>query len=173
VFKDLLEWCVHNLLHRVSWLWEFHKLHHSIVELDFLGAFRFHWMESVVYKGLTYLPLVVLGVDGRVIFWIAVAGTVIGHLNHANLDLDWGPLRYLVNSPRMHVWHHETIPPNGHGRNFGVIFSLWDFLFGTAYLPRGGAQPERLGFAGMERFPGGVLPRLVHPLERAVRRRAA
>jgi sterol desaturase/sphingolipid hydroxylase (fatty acid hydroxylase superfamily) len=172
VFKDFLEWCVHNLLHRVPWLWEFHKLHHSITELDFLGNFRFHWMETVVYKSLTYVPLVVLGVDGRVIFWIAIVGTIIGHLNHANLNIHLGPLRYVINSSRMHVWHHDLASMGGHGRNFGVVFSFWDFLFGTAYLPDGDLQPKELGFAGMERFPDGVPSRLLHPLSTAIRNRS-
>jgi sterol desaturase/sphingolipid hydroxylase (fatty acid hydroxylase superfamily) len=44
VLKDLLEWGIHNLLHRVDWLWEFHKLHHSIGELDWIGNLRFHWL---------------------------------------------------------------------------------------------------------------------------------
>lgn len=164
LLKDLLEWSIHNLLHRVPWLWEFHKLHHSIEELDFLGNFRFHWIESVVYKSLTYLPLVVLGVNGTIILWIAVVDTLVGFLNHSNLNLDWGPFRYLVNSPRMHVWHHAMIPLGDHGKNFGVVFSLWDFLFGTAFLPAEKIQPDRLGFAGMERFPDGLLPRLLYPV---------
>ncbi len=168
VLKDLIEWCIHNLLHRVSWLWQFHKLHHSILELDFLGAFRFHWMESVVYKSLSYLPLVILGTDGRVIFWVALFGTLIGHLNHSNLDLSFGPLRYVLNSPRMHVWHHDAIVRGFSGQNFGIIFSLWDFLFGTAYLPppavsAGRDQPAALGFEGIDRFPIGVPARLVYP----------
>jgi sterol desaturase/sphingolipid hydroxylase (fatty acid hydroxylase superfamily) len=91
VFKDFLEWLVHNLLHRVEWLWQFHKLHHSIQELDWIGNMRFHWMEIVLYKSLTYLPLVVLGIDGGVILWVAITGTLIGHLNHANLNT-WGPI---------------------------------------------------------------------------------
>ena len=52
VFRDFLEWCVHNLLHRVSWLWKFHKLHHSIETMDWIGNFRFHWMESIIYRRL-------------------------------------------------------------------------------------------------------------------------
>ncbi|MCA9443762.1 MAG: sterol desaturase family protein, partial [Candidatus Omnitrophica bacterium] len=27
---DFVQWCIHNLLHRVPFLWEFHKTHHSI-----------------------------------------------------------------------------------------------------------------------------------------------
>jgi sterol desaturase/sphingolipid hydroxylase (fatty acid hydroxylase superfamily) len=160
--KDFLEWCIHNLLHRVPWLWEFHKLHHSITELDWIGNMRFHWMEIVLYRGLTYLPLFLLGVDRRVILWIAVFSTLIGHLNHSNVDLDWGIFRWVLNSPRLHVWHHDVVNHKRSGQNFGIIFSLWDFLFGTVYLPAR-QQPEHLGFEGMERFPKGLLQRLVYP----------
>jgi sterol desaturase/sphingolipid hydroxylase (fatty acid hydroxylase superfamily) len=160
--KDFLEWCIHNLLHRVPWLWEFHKLHHSITELDWIGNMRFHWMEIVLYRGLTYLPLFLLGVDGRVILWIAVFSTLIGHLNHSNTGLDWGIFRWVLNSPRLHVWHHDVVNHKRSGQNFGIIFSLWDFLFGTVYLPAR-QQPEHLGFEGMEQFPKGLLQRLAYP----------
>jgi sterol desaturase/sphingolipid hydroxylase (fatty acid hydroxylase superfamily) len=169
VVKDFVEWNIHRLLHNVPWLWEFHKLHHSIVELDWIGNFRFHWMEIVVYQGLTYFPLVVLGVDGRVILAIAIAATLIGHLNHSNLDISWGPARYLINSPRMHVWHHDRDWPSDrpHGVNFGICLSAWDWLFGTAYWPGREKSPEqqpgRLGFDGLERFPRGLLGRLFYP----------
>ena len=166
VGKDFLEWCVHRLLHRVSWMWEFHKLHHSIVELDWIGNMRFHWMEIVFYGCLTYLPLVVLGIRGDVMLRVAVVATLIGHLNHSNLKISWGPLRYVLNSSRMHVWHHDFELHHRYGQNFGVVFSLWDWLFGTAYLPPEPEQPERLGFRGIGAFPRGLLGRLVFPLRR-------
>jgi len=162
--KDFLEYIVHNLLHRLPILWEFHKLHHSIEELDWIGNMRFHWMEIVVYKSLTFLPLVMLGVNGNVILWIAIVSTLIGHLNHSNLNFNWGPLRYVINSPRMHVWHHDVILRGQHGKNFGVVFCLWDWLFGTAYLPADRTQPDKLGFENMEKFPRALLPRLLYPL---------
>jgi sterol desaturase/sphingolipid hydroxylase (fatty acid hydroxylase superfamily) len=162
VVKDFLEWGIHNLLHRVPWLWEFHKLHHSIRELDWIGNMRFHWMEIVVYRGLTYFPLFLLGVSSRVILWIAIFTTLIGHLNHSNLDLDWGVLRYVLNSPRLHIWHHDLDLHYRSGQNFGVVFSLWDFLFGTAYFPAQG-QPEQLGFEKIEEFPGSLIQRLAYP----------
>ena len=164
LLKDFLEYFIHNLLHRVSLLWKFHKLHHSILELDWIGNMRFHWMEIVVYKSLTYLPLIVLGVKGQVILWIAIVTTLIGHLNHSNLNFDWGPLRYVINSPRMHVWHHNVIPNGRYGDNFGVVFCLWDWIFGTAYLPADREQPEQLGFQGMDEFPQGLIPRLIYPI---------
>ena len=172
VMKDLLEWCVHSLLHRIPVLWEFHKLHHSIVDMDWIGNMRFHWMEIVVYKSLTYLPLVLLGVDGHVILWVAIFSTLIGHLNHANLRISWGPIRYVLNSPRMHIWHHDVALRGRYGQNFAVIFSLWDWVFGTAYLPDEVEQPERLGFAGMERFPKGLIWRSLYPLWKGSRHAA-
>lgn len=166
IAKDFLEWCVHNLLHRVSWMWEFHKLHHSIVELDWIGAMRFHWMEIVFYNTVTYLPMVILGVDGGVILGVAVFATLIGHLNHANLKIGWGPLKYVLNSSRMHVWHHDIELHYRYGQNFGIVLSVWDWLFGTAYWPDESQQPRRLGFRGMEAFPRGLAARLVFPLWR-------
>ena len=165
VFKDLLEYGVHNLLHRVPWLWEFHKLHHSITELDWIGNMRFHWMEIVVYKGLTYLPLIILGIDGEVILWVAVVGTFIGHLNHSNLNFEWGLLTKIINSPRFHVWHHDIVSHGRAGQNFGIVFCAWDWLFGTAYRPAV-EQPRQLGFEGMERFPARLALRLIYPLRK-------
>ena len=175
LFKDLLDWFVHNLLHRVPALWEFHKLHHSIVEMDWIGNFRFHWMEIVVYQGLTYLPLVILGVDPLVILIVAVASTIIGHLNHSNLDITWGPFRYLFNSSRMHIWHHMHDLPYDRqkGVNFGISLSLWDWVFRTAYWPAPrecpGQQPDRLGYPGMEKLPRSLPARFLSPLRESIR----
>ena len=63
LLKDFIEWNIHRLLHNVPWLWEFHKLHHSIERLDGIGNFRFYWAEIVVYKTLSYLPLVIIGLE--------------------------------------------------------------------------------------------------------------
>jgi sterol desaturase/sphingolipid hydroxylase (fatty acid hydroxylase superfamily) len=163
VIKDFVEWNIHRLLHNVPWLWELHKLHHSIEELDWIGNFRFHWGEIVVYKTLSYLPLVILGVDGRVLLAIAVLWTVMLDLNHANVPLSWGPLRYVLNSPKMHVWHHDVELHGKGGQNFGQVLSVWDWLFGTVYWPADRDRPERLGFAGMERYPRGLLGRFFYP----------
>jgi sterol desaturase/sphingolipid hydroxylase (fatty acid hydroxylase superfamily) len=170
VLKDLLEWGVHNLLHRVPFLWELHKVHHTIEELDWIGNFRFHWGEIVVYRALTYFLLALLGTDPCVLLVLAGVSTAIGHLNHSNLNITWGPLRYVLNSPRMHVWHHDVSWPadRPHGVNFAIGLSLWDWCFGTAHWPtRDEAptqQPARLGFVGIDRYPSGTLGRLLFPL---------
>ena len=164
VIKDFLEWMIHIMLHRVPWLWEFHKVHHSIRELDWIGNFRFHIMEIVVYRSLTWFPVFALGIDGKIALSVAIFATFIGHLNHSNIKMDYGPLRYIFNSPRLHVWHHDTVLHGNGGQNFAIIFSTWDWLFKTMYYPKDRDQPEELGFDGIDSFPQSLPGRLLHPL---------
>lgn len=149
---DFLEWAIHNLLHRWNWLWSFHRVHHSIITMDWIGNFRFHWLEIIVYKSLKYLPIALLGASGKSFLMVAVFSTFIGHLNHSNLNITWGPLRYILNSPRMHIWHHEKKLRGKAGVNFAVVFSFWDWIFKTAYFPKNQEMPENIGFAGQEKI---------------------
>ena len=165
VFADLLQWCIHNLLHRVPWLWTFHKVHHSITTMDWIGNWRFHWAEIVVYKSLQWLPLVWLNASPEAVFAVAVVTTVWGDFNHANLAVGLGPLGYVLNSPRMHLWHHDQSSEGGVAKNFGIVLSVWDFIFGTAYWPRD-RSPERLGYPGMQEMPMSFPGQVLWPLTR-------
>lgn len=165
VVTDLLQWCIHNLLHRVPLLWRFHKVHHSVVIMDFWGNFRFHVVEIVVYKSLQYVPLALLGFDGSVLFVLALVGTAIGHFNHANVHVRMRGLRYVFNGPEMHVWHHVHADHGPTNVNFAIGLSLWDWLAGTAYLPNT-ESPRRLGFPGVEEFPSDVVRQALAPLSR-------
>jgi sterol desaturase/sphingolipid hydroxylase (fatty acid hydroxylase superfamily) len=163
VTADLLQWSIHNLLHRVPWLWHFHQVHHSITTMDWIGNWRFHWMEIFVYKALQWLPLAWLGARPEAAFAVAVVTTVWGDFNHSRLDVDLGPLGYLLNTPRMHLWHHDSSSEGGVAKNFGVVFSVWDFIFGTAFWPRD-RSPSALGYPGAERMPASLAGQLVWPL---------
>lgn len=61
IIADFIQWNVHRMPHRVPWLWQFHKLHHSVKEMGFAAHMRFHWMEPVVYKSVQYIPLAMIG----------------------------------------------------------------------------------------------------------------
>ena len=161
---DFVQWSIHNLLHRVPWLWELHKVHHSITHMDFWGSLRFHFGEIIVYKSLQYVPLALLGFDGTALFVIAVVSTAIGHFNHANLRVRMGPLRYVLNGPEMHVWHHAHPSVGPINVNFAINLAIWDWLFGTAYLPAQAGPPTRLGFDEIERFPRDPLRQELWPL---------
>ncbi len=164
VVVDLIQWCVHNLLHRVPFLWPLHQTHHSVKdgEMDWIVAFRFQWTEVVVYQAILYVPLAWFGFAPAAMMVHAIFGTLIGHLNHANLDLGHGAWRYVLNSPRMHIWHHDRDVAAGATKNFGIIFSTWDWIFGTAKLPP--APPARIGFPGDETFPTDFFAQSAWPL---------
>jgi sterol desaturase/sphingolipid hydroxylase (fatty acid hydroxylase superfamily) len=165
VLADFLQWCVHNLLHRVPVLWTFHKVHHSITTMDWIGNWRFHWMEILVYKAAQWLPLAWLSASPEVVLAVAVAGTFWGDFNHANLNVGLGPLGYVFNTPRMHLWHHDASSEGGIAKNFGIVLSLWDFLFRTAFWPRD-RSPVRLGYPGDEEMPASFLGEVAWPLGR-------
>ena len=154
VVRDFIHWNVHRLLHRVPVLWEFHKVHHSAREMGFATHLRYHWMETVVYRTLEYIPLGMIGFGIQEFFLVHIAALAIGHFNHSNIKIPLGPLKYVFNNPQMHTWHHaKTLPAHSHyGVNYGISLSLWDYLWGTAHVPNDGSKIE-LGFPGDEDFP--------------------
>ncbi len=163
VIRDFIQWNVHRLLHRVPWLWEFHKVHHSVEEMGFAAHLRFHWMENVVYKVIEYVPLAMIGFGIDDFFIVHIFTLAVGHFNHSNIRVPLGPLKYILNNPQMHIWHHAMEWPSDkkYGINFGLTLSLWDYLFGTAEIPHDGRDIE-LGFDKLESFPKTFVGQLVH-----------
>ncbi len=159
---DFLHWCIHNLLHRISWLWNIHKVHHSIKIMDWIGSLRFHWLEALLYKSISYPLLSFFGFNIEVLLLLAIVNTGIGHFNHANLQINIGYLKYFINNPTMHIWHHHRTQEGPLLCNFGVNLSLWDWLFGTAYLPD--YPPRLIGFDGIESYPNTALSQILYPL---------
>ena len=160
LYCDLAQYGIHNLLHRVPWLWRFHKIHHQAPALDWMVNWHFHYAEVLVYRSLLYVPAGMLGFSGGVIFWHGVMGTAMGHFTHSNLRWNLGPLRFVFNSPAMHLWHHAKAPKN---KNFGMVFSVWDWLFGTAHFPD--RDPESLGIGGEDVSPRSWFQQLLAPFK--------
>lgn len=153
---DFAGWAGHRIMHCVPVLWEFHKLHHSAEVLTPITYYRIHPVEEVVaaavsvlisgsFSGaLAYLLfeqpslLTIFGVN------IVVAPfQLVGNLRHSHIWLSWGPVisRILI-SPAQHQIHHSADPKH-RGRNYGSIFAIWDWMFGTLYVPR---EKEELKF---------------------------
>jgi sterol desaturase/sphingolipid hydroxylase (fatty acid hydroxylase superfamily) len=162
VLRDFIQWNVHRLLHRFEFLWRFHKVHHSVQQMGFAAHLRFHWGETVVYRTLEYIPLAMIGFGIQDFFLVHIFATAIGHFNHSNLHIPLGPFRFLFNNPQMHIWHHAKHMPHRFGANYGISLSLWDYLFGTAYVPADGRDIE-LGFKEVERYPKSFLEQQVYP----------
>lgn len=166
IVADFIHWNVHRMLHRYSWMWEFHKVHHSVKEMGFAAHLRFHWMESIFYKTAQYIPLAMIGFGLKDFFIVHIFATAIGHLNHSNLNLSYGPFKYILNNPKMHIWHHvKELPAGTYGVNYGISLSVWDYMFGTSYMPKDGRDIE-LGFEGDENFPKTLKSQLIHPWDK-------
>ncbi|MBT9189385.1 sterol desaturase family protein [Zobellia russellii] len=164
VLLDFVQWFTHMLLHRYAFLWEFHKVHHSVKEMGFAAHMRYHWMENIFYKPLKTFAVMVLGgfepEQAYIVHFFAIA---IGHLNHANIKLTWGPLKYIFNNPVMHLYHHAYELPEDrkNGVNYGISLSMWDYLFKTDYIPEdSGLVP--LGYKGDTKMPKTFLGQMVH-----------
>jgi sterol desaturase/sphingolipid hydroxylase (fatty acid hydroxylase superfamily) len=163
ILVDFLSWWTHRLLHRVPFLWNFHKVHHSVKEMGFAAHLRYHWMETIVYKSIQYVPMAMIGFGIEDFFIVHMFALAIGHLNHANLGWDYGPLKYVFNNPKMHIWHHaKDLGKNKYGVNFGISLSLWDYVFGTDYIPHDGRDIV-LGYDGDEQMPEGFVGQSVAP----------
>ena len=210
--RDFVQWWTHRLLHRVEFLWNFHKVHHSVEQMGFAAHLRYHWMENVVYRTLEYIPLALLGIGLYDFFIIHIFTLAVGHYNHSNISIPGrvtggiiggaialliaisafdiqllneptlflqslvlgsgialgalvlGPfMKYIFNSPEMHIWHHayELPEERKYGVNFGLTLAVWDYLFGTAHVPYEG-RDIRLGFPGVEAFPETFAGQIKH-----------
>ncbi len=138
IVLDFVQWFTHTLMHRFEFLWRFHKVHHSVKEMGFSAHLRYHWMENVLYKPFKVLALMLLGgFEPEQAYIIHFFAITIGHLNHANLKLNYGPFRYVFNNPVMHLYHHAYALPERFkkGVNFAISLSIWDYLFKTSYVP--------------------------------------
>lgn len=167
ILGDFIQWSVHMMLHKVKWMWEFHKVHHSVTEMGFAAHLRFHWMETIIYKSTLFIPMTMLGYGLQELFFLHAFNVLIGHLNHANINMDYGPLKYVLNNPKMHIWHHAKNIPGHHpnGVNFGISLSIWDYLFKTAHVPHSGRDIE-LGFEGVEHYPETFIEQSIEPFKK-------
>tara|TARA_R110002049_G_scaffold279949_1_gene459097 strand:+ start:62465 stop:63361 length:897 start_codon:yes stop_codon:yes gene_type:complete len=166
--SDFVQWNTHRLLHRIPFLWNFHKVHHSVKEMGFAAHLRYHWMEPVVYKSLLYIPIAIIGnYDAKDVAFVYFFSIIIGHLNHANLGWDYGFLKYIFNNPKMHIWHHAKVLPKHvrFGVNYGLTLSVWDYIFRTNHIPHSGKDIE-LGFEGDEQFPKDFINQELYPVSR-------
>jgi lathosterol oxidase len=158
---DLTQYWVHRAFHRVPWLWRFHRIHHSAETMDWLAGSRLHLVDIAVTRGLSYVPVYVLGFAEAPLFAYVVFVSIQATFIHANLRFELRPLRGLLATPQFHHWHHAA-DAEGVDVNFAVHLQVLDRMFGTFHLPRG-RWPARYGLASGERVPSGYLPQLVEP----------
>ncbi|WP_083072761.1 sterol desaturase family protein [Mycobacterium heidelbergense] len=150
----------HRAAHEVPLLWRFHRVHHSVRELDWLAANHLHPLDQIFIRSAAVLPLYALGFGRVSLGAFVVLTTLQAIFIHANVRLMFGPLRWVIATPQFHHWHHAR-EPRAYNSNYAGEFPAVDALFGTLYLPAD-RWPAQYGVDDGE--PAGYLRQLVWPL---------
>ena len=149
---------IHRAFHGKS-LWRFHAVHHASKDLEWISASRFHPVNILLGTVAVDVAALMAGITPDIFLIVGPFQTVSSAFVHANLDWTFGPFKYVFASPVFHRWHH-TIE---HGdKNFASTFSLFDYMFGTFYMPQG-VLPENFGIEG-EDMPEGFAMQTLYPV---------
>lgn len=151
-------WLHHYLCHRVPFLWEFHKVHHTANVLTPITVFRVHPVDTWLFANM--MAIVVGAANGVANYALGVTAYqyaltdtnlilvvfihVYIHFQHSHLWIAFRGLagRVLI-SPAHHQVHHSTNPVH-FNKNLGSCLAVWDWMFGTLHVPA--KAPERLNF---------------------------
>ena len=142
VTHDLYIYWFHRWQHHSKILWKTHEAHHSNKEVDWLAGTRSHSVEILINQTIEYAPIILLGANPIVVPIKALIDAVWGMYIHSNINVKSGKLQYFINGPEMHQWHHADQREVFYA-NYGTKFAIWDWMFGTAYLPD--KKPMRFG----------------------------
>jgi sterol desaturase/sphingolipid hydroxylase (fatty acid hydroxylase superfamily) len=177
LLADLVAWSDHLLRHKIPFFWQFHAVHHSQEEMSPLTDYRVHPVDFLVVTQIRIIPLALLANSLNLVSTYVFASWLLPKIYHANLRTKFGPLRYVFVTPQSHRVHHSR--EHAHAdTNFGVIFSIWDRLFGTQFTgcdvyPETGISdvryPNERGRT-MAAVPSLLLRQLAHPILCVVRR---
>jgi sterol desaturase/sphingolipid hydroxylase (fatty acid hydroxylase superfamily) len=177
---ELGYWFNHWLSHKVPVLWEFHKVHHNAEVLTPLTNFRVHPVYSFIFANiLAFAAAVANGLgnymfgdtafqyalsDNNIILVLFIHAYV--HLQHSHLWITFqGVWGRLFCSPAHHQVHHSDDPKH-FNKNFGSCLAIWDWMFGTLYVPEKQREKLTFGLAG-EPDAHTVKGELVDPLVKA------
>jgi sterol desaturase/sphingolipid hydroxylase (fatty acid hydroxylase superfamily) len=133
IFMDFMLYIWHLLNHEVPFLWRFHRVHHTDLNMDVSTATRFHLGELAVSALIKISLVYFLGASplGVVIFESALV--LCAQFHHSSLYVPaWFEKYYwiLFVPPSMHRIHHSVVIKE-RNTNYGTIFSLWDRMLAT------------------------------------------
>ncbi|VAW81315.1 Fatty acid hydroxylase family (carotene hydroxylase/sterol desaturase) [hydrothermal vent metagenome] len=166
---DLGFFISHYLHHKIPVLWEFHKVHHTAEVLNPMTAFRRHPLDYFIELNIIALLLggvygvfawlsdntldmvSILGVNAGIFLFLMIGS----HLQHSHIWISYGFMNKVLVSPAMHHIHHSSAEQHI-DKNMGSMFSFWDWMMGTRYIPQQ-RESLSLGLAGVQ---GGSLTSL-------------
>jgi len=130
VGEDFLFWLEHYVDHTVRVFWAVHVTHHSSAEYNLSTGFRSSVLMPV-YKYFYFIPLVLLNfrpVDAIFIYSVTQIYGILVHTQSVQKLPRW--IEFVFVTPSHHRVHHASNIPYL-DRNMGMVFIIWDRIFGT------------------------------------------
>ena len=147
---DLSYYLYHVMQHRIPFMWELHKVHHSAEVMVGVTKDRVHPLDEIMNSwwnglipGITYgvwlfflqdpVELTIFGIN---VYFIRNTLLMMDFVRHTHMKLSYGRwLNALFICPHYHQLHHSVAQEHW-DRNFGLSLTLWDWLFGTLVVPK-------------------------------------
>jgi sterol desaturase/sphingolipid hydroxylase (fatty acid hydroxylase superfamily) len=144
---DLSYYIYHYAQHKVPLMWELHKVHHSAEVLVGVTKDRVHPLDDLmnrmwdgVIPGICFGIWTLMALDPVEVTIFGINVYVIRNIlmmdfvRHTHFKISFGALDNVILSPHWHQLHHSANPKH-YDKNFGLLFSFWDRMFGTACAP--------------------------------------
>jgi sterol desaturase/sphingolipid hydroxylase (fatty acid hydroxylase superfamily) len=161
ILLDFLWYWSHRISHIIPLFWEFHKNHHSSIEMTALSSVRTNFFQVQINLFFVAILFNFFTFNISVLEIVMLIFSAQGAFVHSNLNLGGSFLSKIFATPNFHRWHHAEDNLLPHGQNFGVIFSFWDSWLNSEYISN--LQPTTLGFKNINTYPSNWISRLFHP----------
>ncbi|MGR9107497.1 MAG: sterol desaturase family protein [Gammaproteobacteria bacterium] len=143
---DLAIYAWHVASHHSEFLWRFHKIHHSDKSFNVTTGFRFHVFDTFIELVYKSVVIVLLGLDAYTVLLCELIKTLFVMFHHCNISFHGEEvLSKLFIVPYLHRAHHSALRSE-HDANYGIVFSIWDQIFGT----RKEVVPDKIGLELIE-----------------------
>jgi len=157
VADDLTQYWWHRLSH-TSWMWPFHRAHHSAAYMSIRVVYRNNFFYYAAMPGIWISSILIyLGFGDVYVVYVILKLAVIIGAHSAN---PWDKPLYempvmkhvmwlverTISTPATHYAHHALTMDDGIGHyrgNYGNFLFFWDILFGTALITR--RYPPKVG----------------------------
>jgi sterol desaturase/sphingolipid hydroxylase (fatty acid hydroxylase superfamily) len=160
---DFFQYWAHRAFHRIPWLWNFHAVHHSAQSMDWMSGARMHFLEILLMRSITAIPVLALGFTPLAVEIYVLVAYVYTTLIHSNIGWRLPFIDQLLVTPQFHHWHHGA-DKEAIDVNFAIHFPFYDRLFGTYHLPKD-QWPSGYGIEGHP-VPKGYWAQLLYPFRR-------
>jgi sterol desaturase/sphingolipid hydroxylase (fatty acid hydroxylase superfamily) len=159
---DLVQYWAHRAYHEIPALWRLHAVHHSVKHMDWIAGSRQHIFEIFISRALVLVPIYILGFSKEVIDAYVIIVGFQAVFNHANVQINFGFLKYIFVTPQFHHWHHSS-DEAGLDKNYALHFSFLDYLFGSA-VSSDQEWPDGYGVVG-DYVPDGLINQQLFPFK--------